>query len=138
MKQEDADEIRRLCHILNKGELTTAFLRIAGSYGVHYEIESTLRKILERRHEEAEAEQDAAEVQARKAYEELYAEMTKKYGNGLSTAPTDEKIELMRRLAEWAELVQKGIRLTRKHDEELFGGGTICPDPEAGLYVRIH
>lgn len=135
MKQEDANEIRRLCHILNKGELTTAFLRIAGSYGVHYEIENTLRRILEKRHEEEEAEQDAEEIHARKAYEELYAEMTEKYGKELTTAPTDEKIELMRRLAEWTELVQKGIKLTRKHDEELFGGGTICPEGED--YVRI-
>lgn len=122
MKAEDEEEIRRLCRILSKPELATAFLRIAGSFDTHYQIESTLREILEKRQEEKEAEHEKAEYKALKAYESLYKEMTEKYGKGLKEAPLPEKIELMTRLTEWSELVQKGVKMTKKHDDELFGG----------------
>lgn len=122
MKPEDAYEIRRLCNILNKEELTTAFLRIAGRFNSHYQIESTLQDILQKKQEEKEAQQEKAEAEALRNYEDMYKEMRAQYGIGFNGAPLTEKIELMTRLARWSDLVVKGVKMTKKHDEELFGG----------------
>lgn len=124
MKNEETNEtreIRRICRLLTRSEMEESFLKIAKTYQCHYAIESTLRGKLEERHQKVENAQDIAEREARKAYDDLYAELVAKYGKTLSNAPLDQKSKLFSLLSKWTETVDRGVKIMQKHDNELFG-----------------
>ena len=117
-----AEEIRRLCRCLTKSEMEDSLLKLATIYDIHYAVEATLRGKLEERHQKVESAQDIAEKEARKAYDDLYAELVAEYGKEMSDAPYDRKLELLWLFQEWCKTVDEGIKTMKKHDKELFEG----------------